>query len=235
VNADAPDDWRPLVPDEDARQIDALLALLSDRPRRALDLGAGDGRAGAPLHQAGHTVEAIDIDPDAVRRCRQRGLCAREGDMLDRALDLRVGGSAPEAALLLGHTFLLVHDPLEALALLRRLSHALAPGGVILLDDFCEGLWEEVHSGAWRTGVSEDGSMQMVWAPGEPVFALRRGDAVDPEDDHPRPGERLFRLWSLGELRLLASCAGLEGPENDPTGALLILRTGGQRGIGTSP
>lgn len=226
MNAHAPDDWRPLEPDEDARQIDALLALLSERPRRVLDLGAGDGRAGAPLRRAGHAVEAIDIDPEAVRRCRERGLTAREGDMLNASLDLRVGGAPPEAALLLGHTFLLVHDPLEALALLRRLSRALAPEGVILLDDFCEALWEEVHTGAWRTGVSEDGSMQMVWAPGEPVFALRRGDAVDPEDDHPRPGERLFRLWSLGELRLLAACAGLEGPENDLSGVLLILRKG---------
>lgn len=219
-----PGDWLPLEPDEHARQIDALLALLGAAPRRVLDLGAGDGRVALPLAEAGHIVEAVDIDPAAVARCAERGLVARLGDFRDPALPLAVRAEAPDAALLLGHTFLLLDDPLDALALLRRLARALAPGAVVALDDWCDDLWGEVHSGAWQEGVSEDGAMQILWAPGEPVFALREGAAVDPDDWTIHPGERRMRLYSRADLRLLAACAGLLWTENEAGAGLLVLR-----------
>jgi len=227
VNGRAPDDWLPLDPDEHERQIEAVLALLAPAPQRVLDLGAGDGRVAGHLRDAGHDVVCIDSDPDAVEACAAQGLSVRVGDMLDPDLDLTVEDAPPHAALLLGHTFLLLDDTVDALSLLRRLAGALVPGGVVALDDFCEPLWREVHEGAWREGVSDDGAMQMVWAPGEPVFTLRHGDAVDPDDWTIHPGERRMRLYSLGELRLLASAAGLAGPENDAGGALLLFRTPG--------
>lgn len=220
----APDDWLPLNLDEHERQVEAVLAILAPAPKRVLDLGAGDGRVAGHLRDAGHDVVCIDNDPDAVEACAAQGLDARPGDMRDPDLDLTVKGSPPHAALVLGHTFLLLDDPLDALALLRRLAGALAPGGVVALDDFCEPLWREVHEGAWQEGVSEDGSMQLVWAPGEPVFTLRHADAVDPDDWMIHPGERRMRLYSLGDLRLLASASGMEGPENDAGRALLLLR-----------
>ena len=221
----APDDWLPLDLDEHERQIKAVLELLAPAPKRVLDLGAGDGRVAGHLRDAGHEVVCIDSDPDAVEACAAQGLDARPGDLRDAGLDLTVRGAPPDAALILGHTFLLLDDPLDALALLRRLAGALSPGGVVALDDFCEPLWREVHEGAWHEGVSEDGSMQLIWAPGEPVFTLRHGDAVDPNDWSIRPDERRMRLYSLGDLRLLAASAGLEGPENDAGGALMLFRT----------
>lgn len=227
------DDWFPLDAEEHERQVAALLDLLAPAPRRILDLGAGDGRIARPLTESGHTVIAIDSDADAVARCARAGIEARTGDFRDASLDLTVAGAAPDAALLLGHTFLLLDDPLHALALLRRLGAALAPGGLVVLDNFCDDLWREVHDGAWQEGVSEDGDLQIVWAPGEPVFTLRAGDAVDPDDWAIRPGERRMRLYSRGELRLLAAASGLDGPENDPTGALCCFRTsigGGEPG-----
>ncbi|MFG0275951.1 MAG: hypothetical protein ACF8QF_12940, partial [Phycisphaerales bacterium] len=185
----------------------------------------GPGPPPPPPAGAGHTILAIDSDADAVAACARSGLAARCADFLDPALDLAIDGSPPDAALVLGHTFMLLDDPLDALAFLRRLGQALAPGGLIVLDNFCDALWREVQDGGWQEGVSEDGSLQIVWAPGEPVFTLRAGGAVDPDCWTIRPGEQQMRLYSTGELRLLGAGAGLAGPENDPSGALCCFRT----------
>jgi hypothetical protein len=65
----------------------------------------------------------------------------------------------------------------------------------------------------------------MVWSVGDEVVALRRGDAVDPEDWEVREDDRRFRLWSMGSLRLLALSSGWGGPEVDRSGALLVFGT----------
>ncbi len=46
----------------EARLIDAMV----ERHSRILDAGCGPGRVGAFLHEAGHTVVGVDVDPDLV-------------------------------------------------------------------------------------------------------------------------------------------------------------------------
>ena len=50
----------------EARLVDAMV------PRRAriLDAGCGAGRIAGHLHGAGHTVTAVDVDPELIRAAR---------------------------------------------------------------------------------------------------------------------------------------------------------------------
>lgn len=219
------DDWFPLPPEEHDRQMQALtrvLAPLAGAP--LIDLGAGAGRAAIPLARMGARVLAVDNDDAALAACDAAGVPSRRADLLDPGLDLSSGGPF-RAALCLGHTLLMVHRPADAARLLRAVRRVLAPGGMFITDNFPAPVWAEVARGNWQEGVSQDGSMQMLWAPGDNVIALRRGDEVRRRDRTIRSDDRLLRLWSLGELALLAEASGFTGPEEDrPGGALLIMR-----------
>lgn len=210
---DPNDDWFPLEPEEHRSQVHAVLSLLGPTPRRVIDVGAGGGRLAGPLVEAGHTVLALDRDDRAVRACEALGATGRLVDVsqLDAAVAFEDGPA--DAAVMLGGTLMELVDPLAALALFRALRGAVAPGGWLAVDGSLTEVWDDVAEGAWVTGVSEDGLWQMIWAPGDAVLALRRGDEVDPEDWEIGPGDRLVRLWSLGALRLLASAAGWGAPE----------------------
>jgi len=63
-----------------------------------------------------------------------------------------------------------------------------------------------------------------VFRPGDPVFALREGDSVDPGNWTIGPGERLLRLWSMGDLELLAMTAGLPPPQHLAGSRLIAFR-----------
>jgi len=225
------DDWFPLEQDEHDRQLAAtlaLLALLRDResgaPVRVTDLGAGSGRIAKPLGQAGHDVLAIDSDPGALALCAAEGVRTCEADFLDLEADLAHPGGPIDAALCLGHTFMLLVDPASAVALLRRLRAQMKPGAPLAIDAFPRPLWADVADGAWATGVSEDGQWQLIWAPtGDNVLALRHGEGVDPDDYSIRPTDTLLRLWSMGELALLAAATGFAPPREDPSGSLVLL------------
>jgi SAM-dependent methyltransferase len=224
--ADNPD-WSPLTPEEHDAQLAAIFALL-DRigpaPMRVLDLGAGSGRIAAPLVGLGHRVAAIDSDPEAVRACAAAGVEARCDDMLAERCAFDVGAMPAQAVLCVGHTFMLVHGVADAASLWRCLREQAEPGTVLILDNFCDPLWDEVASGRWLTGVSEDGAMQLVWAVGDNVFALREGEAVDAECSHLLPSDRLHRLWTRGQLAMLAAQTGWSGPDNDASGELLLFQ-----------
>ena len=218
-------DWRPLEEHEHESQLRALQSLLAPAPKRILDLGAGDGRIAEPLIRAGHTVLAIDSDPCAIDACAARNIPARRADLLDPAANLAFEGAPADAAIMLGHTFMLFDNPIEAARLMRRIHQALAPGAPLILDNFPAELWRDVHEGAWTEGVSEAGDQQILWREGENVFALREGDDVDEDDWTIRPTDCLHRLWSMGELALLAMQSAFSGPRPDPSGLLLVFRT----------
>jgi SAM-dependent methyltransferase len=230
-------DWFPLDDAQHEAQVRGLLELLEgpatqgDAAPPVLDLGCGDGRVLLPLAQAGFDVVGVDSDEFALAHCAQRlahaGAEAQliEADFTGEAWLAAARDSAPyQAVLCLGNTFLLVHEIDDAITLLTRLRDLLAPGGCVYLDNFCAEIWREVSEGYWQEGVSEDGSMQLIWRPGENVIALRYGDAVDEADEMIRPGDALCRLWSLGDLRLLARLCGLGEPEILPAQHLMRLR-----------
>lgn len=217
------DDWFPLDPQEHARQVRALATLLGRKPKRVLDLGIGDARAAEPLVRQGHSVIGIDRDPAAVRACAEKGIACFKGDFASpgagaeaSSLWKSVGKHGRfDAAVCVGNTFLLVSSPAAAVALLQRLATCLKPGAPLVLDDFTA-LWREVGEGYWQEGLSEDGGQQLVWSPGDNVLALRRGKAVKPRAWKIAKGDTLMRLWSKGELSLLALAAGWTMPDKQP-------------------
>lgn len=225
------DDWFPLDPQEHARQVRALTTLLGRKPKRVLDLGIGDARAAEPLVRQGHSVMGIDRDPAAVRACAEKGIPCIKGDFASPGAGAGAGASSLwksvgkhgrfDAAVCVGNTFLLVSSPAAAVALLQRLAACLKPGAPLVLDDFTP-LWREVGEGYWQEGMSEDSGQQLVWSPGDNVLALRRGKAVKPRGWKITKGDTLMRLWSKGELSLLALAAGWTMPDMQPRGLTVM-------------
>jgi len=97
---------------------------------KVLDLGCGRGEALALL--AARRVAAAGVDSSArmVALCRERGLAAEEGDLLERL------AAEPEGSLGGVVSFHVIeHLPAEVLDRLIRLAYrALAPGGVLILE-----------------------------------------------------------------------------------------------------
>lgn len=221
------DDWFPLDPAEHARQVRAILSLLGRGRRRVLDLGIGDGRTAEPLAAKGHEVVGIDRDRAAVRACATKGIVCELGDFAApgrRAGPLwsRVAQRGRfDAAVCVGNTFLMVSSPTAAVEVLGRLRACLKPGAPLVLDDF-SGLWREVAEGYWQEGISEDGTQQLVWAPGDNVLALRRGAAEKRGSWKITKSDVRMRLWSKGELHLLAYAAGWTFPAKQPRGLTVL-------------
>ena len=237
------DDYCPLDDDTASMQLEAVLARCAGADGWILDLGCGDGRLALPLARAGGRVLAIDHDPEALAAIeRRRSSESLSGELITLRADLQglsadvIRKHAPgpiASALCLGHTLMLLHDPLDALNLLRVLGSTLGERGFLAIDDFPVDLWYEVSEGNWQSGIAEmeaaDGSgtelWQMVWKPGEPVIALRRGEEVDADEIEILPSDRLHRLYSIGELRLLAVCSGFGMPQRLPDEGLILFGT----------
>lgn len=218
------DGWSPVSDAAHAAQVAALTALVArfgERPR-VLDLGAGDGRLALPLLGLGCDVVAVDSDEAALSALRAKGARAVRGDFIGAPGEMGVDGPF-DAVVCMGNTFCLVHDVERAAELVRWIAGVLAPGGVFVIDDIVSETWADVAEGNWQSGVSEDGSMQLVWAEGDDVVAIREGDAVDEESWAIGPGDRAMRLWSWGSLGLLARAAGMAGPRTDASGCLIVF------------
>ncbi|HXO21226.1 MAG TPA: class I SAM-dependent methyltransferase [Thermoanaerobaculia bacterium] len=97
---------------------------------RVLDLGCGRGEALALLQGRGVQVSGVDSSARMVALCRQRGLEAEEGDLLE------VLAAVPAASLGGVVSFHVIeHLPPESLDRLVRLAwRALLPGGVLILE-----------------------------------------------------------------------------------------------------
>lgn len=112
--------------DGEARLVDALL------PRRArvLDAGCGPGRVGAFLHQAGHEVVGVDVDPVLVAAAEQDHPGPRwlVGDLAELDLPGR-GIPADFAGIVSAGNVMTFLAPSTRREVLRRLRAHVAPDG----------------------------------------------------------------------------------------------------------
>ncbi|MFM9957511.1 MAG: class I SAM-dependent methyltransferase [Phycisphaerales bacterium] len=218
--SDAPPDWTPLDETEHVRQVAGLRRLLGKgKPqRRILDLGCGDGRTARPLIALGHRVVGIDRDPRAVWACATADFtCIRADFLHDKAAWKQAATHGPfDAITCLGHTFLMVTHPDDALALLERAAAVLRPStrqspSRFIIDDYTA-LWREVAEGNWQEGLSESDAaaelQQLVWGEADNTIALRKGRAVRRSTWRFTKSDEPMRLWTRGELELLARAAG---------------------------
>jgi len=155
--------------------------------------------------------------------CESAGAEVRVVDITSPDCRLGFSDGPADAALLLGMTLMELVDPLRALALFRELRKVVRPGGWLAIDGALLEVWDDVAEGAWATGASEDGAWQMIWAPGDAVIAIRRGERVDLDDWEIGEDDRLYRLWSRGALALLAEASGWGPPETVDFRTLLRL------------
>jgi SAM-dependent methyltransferase len=228
------DDQHPFSPRRSDRQVRGLLRLLGEaagssrkpKPCRVLDLGCGIGRVLVRLSLAGHEVTGIDRDAQVLARCQRalgrRGLHARllPADFRDlpafpRRFDL---------VACLGNTFMTVADVDEAVKVLHAVCGILKRRGMFVVDDFPHEFWPQLTRGFWQEGISEDGAMQMVWSPGDSVFAIRRGDRINRSCLGLRDDDETRRLWCEGSLRLAAAAGGLSAPIRRSDMGLLVMK-----------
>lgn len=116
---------RPLTPDRD-RCVRRFAAWLRARlPVRVLEVGCGAGRDGALLHATGADYLGVDLSPEAVAICRDRGLHAVEAD----ATDLPVEDDSVDAVWSMS-TLMHLTDAQQAQAL-REIARVARPGGIV--------------------------------------------------------------------------------------------------------
>ena len=104
-----------------------------DGRRRVLDVGAGYGTVALELARAGHEVTAIDASPEACAIAR-RTLDGVEATVIEGAFggdDLRDGSFD---AIRFGRS---LHHMDDVDAAAERAALLLAPGGVVVIDEFC--------------------------------------------------------------------------------------------------
>jgi len=112
--------------DGEARLLDALLP----RGARVLDAGCGPGRVAGALHERGHDVLGVDVDPDLIAAARtdHPGPRWQVADLA--ALDL---DEPPfDLAVLAGNVLLFVAEGTEPLVL-RRVAAHVRPDGLVVV------------------------------------------------------------------------------------------------------
>ncbi|MGY2083464.1 class I SAM-dependent methyltransferase [Blastococcus sp. SYSU DS0539] len=110
----------------EARLVDAMLP----RGSRVLDAGCGPGRVGAHLHEVGHHVVGVDVDPVLVAAAEEDHPGPRwlVGDLAE--LDLPAQGIAePFDAIVSAGNVMAFLAPSTRGAVLRRLRAHVAPDG----------------------------------------------------------------------------------------------------------
>ena len=189
---------------------------------QVLDLGCGIGRV-AVHFPSEMRIDGVDRCSDSLTEYAKSTKATTH--QLDLVEDCQLLPRGPfDAVIMLGNTLMEVIDPVAGLRLFKEIAQRLRADGVFVIDDFPVSGWREVAAGNWRDGIDDSGSMQMVWGHGEPIFTLRRGSAVNPENWSIGGEERKFRLWSMGELRLMGSLVGLGAPLHQEEGAVVVMK-----------
>jgi 2-polyprenyl-3-methyl-5-hydroxy-6-metoxy-1,4-benzoquinol methylase len=108
----------------EARLADAMLP----RGARVLDAGCGTGRIAAALHERGHTVVGVDVDPELIEAARTDypGPRYLVGDLSE--LDL---GETFDGAVLAGNVMVFVAPGTES-EVLRRVGAHVVPDGFVV-------------------------------------------------------------------------------------------------------
>lgn len=108
------------------------------RPRRALDLGCGEGRHSILMATMGCAVEAVDLEPLALRKARAfakaAGVARRIRFSRGDALDLRFGDESFDVAIDSGCFHHIVKPDWKRYV--REMARVLRPGGHLLLTVF---------------------------------------------------------------------------------------------------
>lgn len=101
-----------------------------DAPGRIVDLGCGRGEFVQLLGEAGLTAYGVDMNPDMVTACHERGLNAIEADLLDHLREVAPGTlGGIFSAQVVEHL-----DPDSVVDLFELASTALARGGRLVIE-----------------------------------------------------------------------------------------------------
>ena len=209
-------DDEPFEPVIDEAQREAILYLHQEDSRTILDLGSGAGRLTIPLAEAGHTLHAVDLRPDALELCRSRlspDALSRLTTTCTSVFDLDWPTNTYDTILCLGNTLMTMVNLMEVQRLFDHITHALKPTGQFIIDDLPALHWPELTEGNWQNGISEDGKLQLIWDEREPILALRADNQVDDQHWSFKPEDHPYRFYTADTLTLLARAAGLSDPK----------------------
>lgn len=161
--------------DGEARLVDAM----APRGARILDVGCGQGRMGIYLHERGHRVTGVDLDPYLIERAREA--CPEASwEVSDLAADGWAAGPF-DLAVSAGNVLAFV-DPADRQTVLANLAARLAP------------VDEETHGLPGRLVVG---------------FGLDRGWTREEFDaDAAQAGLRAEQRWSTWDLRPFTDRSG---------------------------
>jgi SAM-dependent methyltransferase len=213
------DEFAPFPPEFHLTQLEELRTILP-AGSRVLDLGAGTGRTALPLREHSCEVLCVDSNPEALASLRRAGIDALDADFLGTDwLDALPTGEL-DAVTILGNTLMLVHDVDKAARLFESLATLSGPDTLLVTDAIPQIHWPEVAEGYWTNGIDERSNTELRWADDDNVLTLR-----EPSDGEGlKPSDRLHRLWTTGELALLARATGWRAPECSPERTLLVFR-----------
>jgi SAM-dependent methyltransferase len=114
----------------EARLVDAMLS----RGGRVLDAGCGPGRLGGHLHEAGHVVVGVDVDPVLIAAAEQDypGPTWQVGDLAELDLPARGIAAGFEVIVCAGNVMAFV-APSTRRAVLAGFARHLAPTGRVVV------------------------------------------------------------------------------------------------------
>ncbi|TXH44887.1 MAG: class I SAM-dependent methyltransferase [Actinobacteria bacterium] len=118
---------------EPNRWVVEVLAEVEPAGRRALDLGAGEGRNSIWLAQRGWRVEAVDFSAVGLDRARQLAAAAGVGDRLVTVVDDVVDFTPAPGGFALALLCYLQLPRSERMLSVRNAARGVAPGGLLVV------------------------------------------------------------------------------------------------------